>query len=107
MRAALSLALALVVALVIVAGVATAEDKEVTLKGTITCAKCDLKLQDKCATVIKVTKDGKDVVYYLDDASGKKNHKAICQEAKKGTVVGVVSEKDGKKIVTASKVEFE
>jgi hypothetical protein len=81
--------------------------KEETLKGTITCAKCDLKEADKCATVIKVTKDGKDTVYYFDDASGKKNHKTICTSAKKGSVTGTVSEKDGKKIITVKKVEFE
>ena len=106
MRAAFSLALGLAVALVVVAKVA-ADDKEVTLKGTITCAKCDLKKEKKCATVIKVTEDGKDVVYYLDDESGKKNHQKICQSPTKGSVTGKVSEKDGKKIVTASKVEFE
>jgi uncharacterized protein DUF6370 len=106
MRAAFSLALGLAVALVVVAKVA-ADDKEVTLKGTITCAKCDLKKEKKCATVIKVTEDGKDVVYYLDETSGKKNHQKVCTEAKKGSVTGTVSEKDGKKVITASKVEFE
>jgi hypothetical protein len=106
MRAAFSVVLGLAVALVVAAKV-SADEKEVTLKGTITCAKCDLKVEKKCATVIKVSEDGKDVVYYLDDASGKKNHKKICTEAKKGSVTGTVSEKDGKKIVTASKVEFD
>ena len=106
MRAAFSLALGLAVALVVVAKVA-ADDKEVTLKGTITCAKCDLDLVKKCATVIKVSEDGKDVVYYLDDESGKKNHQKICKKPTKGSVTGKVSEKDGKKIVTATKVEFD
>jgi hypothetical protein len=110
MKAAWSMLLGLAVVLALVAGL-QADDKdkgkEVTLKGTITCAKCDLKEADKCHTVIKVTKDGKDTVYYLDDKSSKKNHKTICQEAKKGSVTGTVSEKDGKKIITATKVEFE
>jgi hypothetical protein len=106
MRAALSVTLGLAVALVVAARV-SADDKEVTLKGTITCAKCDLKVEKKCHTVIKVSEDGKDVVYYLDDDSAKKNHKKICTSPAKGTVTGKVSEKDGKKIVTASKVEFE
>jgi hypothetical protein len=89
-----------------VALTATAEEKakETTITGTITCAKCDLKVdgQTKCATVIKgKAKDSdKEEVYYFDDESGKKNHKAICQEAKKGSVTGTISEKDGKKIVT-------
>jgi hypothetical protein len=86
-----------------------AADKEVKLEGTITCAKCDLKLegQDKCATVIQVKEGDKTVTYFFDAASDKTNHKTICKEAKKGTVTGTVSEKDGKKIVKASKVEFE
>jgi hypothetical protein len=106
MRAALSVVLGLAVALVVAARV-SAEDKEVTLKGTITCAKCDLKLEKKCHTVIKVEEDGKDVVYYLDDDSAKKNHKKICTEPKKGSVTGKVSEKGGKKIITATEVKFE
>jgi hypothetical protein len=98
-------ALAVVFALVVQA---SAEDKEVTLKGTITCAKCDLKVkgQDTCATVIKVKEGDKDVIYYFDEDSHKKNHKTICKEAKEGTVKGKVSEKDGKKIITAEKVDF-
>ena len=106
MRAALSVVSGLAVMLVVTAYVC-ADDKEVTLKGTITCAKCDLKVEKKCHTVIKVSEDGKDVVYYLDDASAKKNHQKICTSPTKGSVTGKVSEKEGKKIITASKVEFE
>jgi hypothetical protein len=105
MRAALTLVLALAVVCCFVVGVQAA-DKEVTLKGTVTCAKCDLKKEAKCATVIKVTEDGKDVVYYFDDKSGKENHKAICTEPKEGTVTGTVSEKDGKKVIKVTKVEL-
>ena len=103
MKAAFKTLLAL--ALVLTVGfVALAEEKgkAVTLKGTITCAKCDLKETKACATVIK-TKDG---VFYFDAKSGKKNHKAICTEPKEGEVTGVVTEKDGKKTVTVSKVKF-
>jgi hypothetical protein len=86
-----------------------AEDKAktVTLKGTITCAKCDLKVADKCHTVIKVEKDGKDVVYYFDDKGSKKYHKQICTEAKKGTVKGTVTKEEGKNIVTVTKLDFD
>src|SRR5262249_2433884 len=42
------------------------KDKEVTLKGKITCAKCDLGVEKKCATVIVVKEGGKDVTYYFD-----------------------------------------
>src|SRR5262244_3170192 len=98
------------VALVLsVAFVATAEEKkkeagkEVTLKGTITCAKCDLKKEAKCATVIKVG----DTVYYFDDVSGKKYHKEICTDPKKGQVTGTVSKKGEKMIVTVTDLKFD
>jgi len=99
--------LGVAVVLILVAGVYAA-DKEETLKGMITCAKCDLKKEKACHTVIVVKdKDNKDVVYYFDADGSKKYHKPICQESKKGSAVGVVSEKDGKKIITVSKVEFD
>lgn len=86
---------------------AAEEDKEVTLKGTITCAKCDLKIvEGACATVIKVTEgegdDKKDVIYWFNTASHKKHHSAVCQEAKPGEVVGTVT-KDGEKLIIAVK----
>jgi hypothetical protein len=80
--------------------------KEVTLEGKITCAKCDLGVEKKCATVIVAKEDGKDVTYYFDAKGDKANHKEICQSAKDGKVTGTVSEKDGKKWITVSKVEF-
>ena len=88
------------------------DDKEVTLKGDITCAKCDLKMTDKCATVIKVDKnkkdkDSKDTVYYFDTDSHKKYHGDICKTPKKGSVTGTVSEKDGKKTVKVSKLDYD
>jgi len=100
------LSLAFAVCLVGLATIARADDKEVTLKGDITCAKCDLKLADKCATVVKVKEGGKDVVYYFDEAGHKKYHSKVCTESKEGSVTGKVSEKDGKKIITVSKVEY-
>jgi hypothetical protein len=80
--------------------------KEVTLKGKITCAKCDLGVETKCATVIVVKEDKKDVTYYFDAKAHGANHKQVCTAAKEGTVVGTVSTKDDKKIVTVSKIEF-
>jgi hypothetical protein len=84
--------------------------KEVTLKGSILCAKCALKDKGvkKCTTAIQVKENGKDVVYYLDDKGMKEEyHEAVCGgEKKEGTVKGVVTEKDGKKWIKPSKVEY-
>lgn len=109
MRAAFSLVLGLAVALIVVARV-SAEDKEVTLKGTILCAKCELKETKDCTNAIRVKEDGKDVVYYFDDKGKKESyHKKICQATAEGSVTGTVSEKDGKKYIKPAKdgVKFE
>jgi len=106
MRMCLCIATVLAYSLLAVGQLVAADEKEVTLKGTITCAKCDLKLAEKCATVIKVQENGADVVYWFDSASHKKNHKAICMDPKAGTVTGTVSEKDGKKWIKVTKLDF-
>lgn len=98
------LAVALLFAFTVTAGAEDKADaKKVTLKGTITCAKCDLKLEKKCATVIK----SGEKVYYFDAASNKKYHKQICTEAKKGTVTGTVAKKGEKMVITVSELKFE
>ncbi len=102
MRTTVKLGLSLAVVLGFLVLARADEGKEQTLKGTITCAKCDLKLVKKCATVIKV----KDTVYWFDADSHKKNHKAICTTPKEGTVKGTVSEKDGKKWVKVSDIKY-
>ena len=87
---------------------AQAADKEVTLKGKIMCGKCALKQAKKCATVIKVNEDGKDVVYwFLDNGTKEEYHEEVCGGAvKEGTVVGTVSEKDGKKWIKPKDVKY-
>jgi hypothetical protein len=89
-------------------GVAQDDKKEVTLKGTITCGKCDLMVDKQCATVI-VVKDakGKDVVFYFDMPSHKEFHDGVCTEAKKGSVVGTVKDEGKKKIVSVKKVNYD
>jgi Family of unknown function (DUF6370) len=94
--------LALCAVVAFTAGARADDKKEETLKGEVCCAKCKLGIADECATVVKVG----DKVYYFDAAAEKKYHKQICTAAKEGTVTGKVEEKDGKKIVTVSKVEF-
>ena len=82
--------------------------KEVTLKGTITCGKCELKVTKTCATVIVTKEAGKDVVTYFDAAGHKKFHNDTCNEPMKGTVTGVVTtSKDNKRTIAVSSVKYE
>ena len=107
MRTIGSVLLVLVVVLVL-SPAAPAADKEVTLKGTILCAKCALKEAKKCTTAIVVKEEGKDVVYYFNDKGNKEDyHEEVCGGARKqGTVTGTVAVKDGKKWITPKKVEY-
>jgi hypothetical protein len=95
-------------ALVIFVAASARAAEEVTLKGTIMCAKCALKEAKKCTTVIQVKEGGKDVVYYLLDRGNKEDyHEEVCGGARKeGTVVGTVLEKDGKKWIKPTRVEY-
>lgn len=85
---------------------AAAAGKDVKLEGTITCAKCDLKQADKCATVIVVEKDGKKTTYWFDETSSKKYHKEVCQESKKGNVEASCEKKGDKLVITVTKLTF-
>ena len=108
MRSALSVAVALAFVFAVVIGVRAEEkkDNEVKLSGKITCSKCECKKTAECHTVIVVKKGDKVTLYYFDDAANKKYHKGICKKGKPGSVTGKVSEEDGKKIITVSKLEY-
>lgn len=95
-------------ALFVAAGINSAQDKkEVTLKGKITCNKCDLGKSDACQTVIVVKEKDKEVVYFFDTKGHKKYHGDTCTEAKNGSVTGAVKTEDKKKVITVSKVEYD
>jgi hypothetical protein len=86
-----------------------AEDagKAVTITGNMVCGKCTLHETASCQNVVQVTQDGKTVNYYLihNDAS-KAAHGAICGgDSEKVTVTGTVEEKDGKEMMTPSKID--
>ena len=108
MRAALNVLLG--TALVFVVSGVRAEEKkdkkEVTLKGTIVCTKCELDETKACGNAIKTQIDGKDAtVYFVDTGKNESYHKKICSAPAKGSVTGVLSEKEiefkaGKKKVT-------
>jgi hypothetical protein len=110
-KTALSMLAGLAMLLMLSLSITAEEKKEVTLKGDITCAKCTLKVegQDTCATVIKVkgAKEGdKDVIYWFDTDSSKKNHEKICKKTMKGEVTGTVEKKDDKMVITVKEVKF-
>jgi hypothetical protein len=83
------------------------DQKEVTLKGKITCNKCDLNKSTKCETVIVVKEGKKDVVYFFDTAAHKKYHGNICSDPKAGSVTGTVKDADKKKIVTVTTLTYD
>jgi hypothetical protein len=93
-------------AAMLVATTGFAQEKEVTLKGEGKCGKCALKKADKCVNVVEVKEGDKTVVYWMEDNDvSKAFHKNVCSATVKMTAVGKVSEKDGKKMLVASKLE--
>src|SRR5262249_18833934 len=108
MKTVCSQLVALLAVGMLVLGLHAADNKEVTLKGTILCAKCALKEAKKCQTAIQVKEGGKEVTYYFDDKGAQENyHENVCGgDRKEGTVIGTVAEKDGKKWIKPSKVEY-
>lgn len=83
------------------------DPKDVTLKGTLLCAKCALKQGTTCQNVLQVKDGDKTTDYYLkDNALSKASHQAVCHGPKENvSVTGAVSETDGKQWITASKIE--
>jgi hypothetical protein len=108
MKAIVSLSLGCVLALLAVAVLAQDKGKEVTLKGTLMCAKCTLGKTTECTTAIQVKEGDKTTTYYLDDkGAGEEHHEPICGGAKKeGTVTGTVSEREGQKYIKPTKVVY-
>jgi hypothetical protein len=94
-------------ALMFSVGMVSAADKpakEVTLKGEINCSKCALNETADCGHAIKVSENGKIVIYYLkDNGKAESYHDVVCNGPAKGSVKGVVLEKDGKKWIVPAK----
>jgi Family of unknown function (DUF6370) len=98
------LGLAAVLALGFVSSVSA---EEVTLNGTIMCAKCTLKKADatECQDVLVVKSDSGDAKeYYIAKNAAMKEAGHQCKLESKATVTGEVMEKDGKMWITASKI---
>jgi hypothetical protein len=86
---------------------ARADDKAVTITGDMVCGKCTLHETASCQNVIQVKKEGKTTNYYLakNDVSDAM-HEDVCHgDSKKVTATGKLVEKDGKQVLTASKLE--
>jgi len=80
--------------------------EDVKLEGEAVCAKCELKQSASCATAIKVTKDGKTETYFAENNDvAKAFHKNVCHDTAKVTAEGAVAEKDGKKVITLTKID--
>ena len=96
------LALALVVGLV---APATAGDE--TLTGKVMCAKCTLKKADakECQDVLVVKTGDKTAEYYIEKNDVAKAFGHVCGGEKPAVVTGKVTEKDGKKWISATKME--
>ncbi len=80
---------------------------DVTLKGEMVCAKCYLNRPDakECQDVLLV-KDasGATTEYYVTKNKVSQESGEACTQAIPATIAGAVSEKDGRKWITASKI---
>ncbi|MEJ0089971.1 MAG: DUF6370 family protein [Limisphaerales bacterium] len=105
------LILTAIVGLVLVSGTSRllADDvgKAITITGSMVCGKCELHEAKSCQNVVQVTKDGKTVNYYLvQNDTSKAAHELICEGTpQKVIVTGSVEKKDGKQVLTATKIE--
>ena len=95
------LALALVIGLV---APAVADE---TFTGKIMCAKCALKKADakECQDVLVVKTGDKAAEYYVEKNDVAKTFGHVCGGEKPAVVTGKVTEKDGKKWISATKME--
>lgn len=95
------------VLIVTTGGLFGSDAKEITITGDGACAKCMLHQTEDCQTAITTTENGQKVVYYLADNDVSKGfHKNVCKTTAKITATGTVEMKEGKNILTASKIEM-
>lgn len=77
-----------------------------TITGEGKCAKCMLHETKECQNAIEVMEMGKTVVYYVTpNEVSKKFHKNVCEESAKVMATGTVEMKDGKHMITVSKID--
>jgi len=81
--------------------------KETTITGNAVCAKCALNETKECQNVVQVVENGKTNNVYLEQNDvSKKFHDDICTSGgEKVAATGTVTKKDGKAVMTASRIE--
>lgn len=99
---------ALLAALLVASIAAPALAADAAYSGSLMCAMCTLKKSDahECQDVLVVTEaNGAKTEYYVtkNDVAAKAGE--ACTAEIKATVTGTVSEKDGRKWITATKIE--
>ena len=83
---------------------------EETLNGTLVCAKCFLKKADaaECQDVLLVKNaKGETVEYYVEKNKVAEESGDACTVEIKARVTGTVTEKDGRKWISPTKIEKE
>jgi hypothetical protein len=104
MRTLRNLAVVLAVVVGLLALAQAADEKEVTINGSIKCAKCMLNKADAkgCQDVL-VADDNTEYYVVKNEVAEKFGH--ACKAGKPAVVTGKVMEKDGKMWIEASKIE--
>jgi hypothetical protein len=84
----------------------SAKVDEITLKGEMVCARCYLNKPDakECQDVLLVKERGATTEYYVTKNKVSQDSGEACTEAIPATISGAVSEQDGRKWITASKI---
>jgi hypothetical protein len=87
--------------------VSAAAAEPVTLTGKVMCAKCTLKKADakECQDVLVVKDGDKTAEYYVEKNDVAKAFGHQCSGEKPAVVTGKVTETDGKKWISATKME--
>ena len=77
------------------------------ISGDATCAKCTLKKADACQMAITYKNaDGKEETVLVENNKVAKDfHPTICKTTEKVNAEGTIAEKDGKKLLTLTKIE--
>ncbi len=107
MRKLLPLFIAVLACLATATAPAAMEEDPVTLEGMVACAKCVLEMEghSECQNVLIVKEEGEKKMYYLTKNETYDHLGEMCQGSVMVQATGLVSEKDGRLWLNASKIE--